>query len=92
MLNRQREDKIDQFIEVDKLIPIVEKHKFPLSRIREILSSRAFTPEWKIRELRDLFSVCSLCCETHSFLDVCFSPPFCRRTPVHHLGLRRYSP
>ena len=52
MLNRQREDKIDQFIEVDKLIPIVEKHKFPLSRIREILSSRAFTPEWKIRELR----------------------------------------
>ena len=92
MLNRQREDKIDQFIEVDKLIPIVEKHKFPLSRIREILSSRAFTPEWKIRELRDLFSVCSLCCETHSFLDVCFSPPFCRRTPVHYLGLRRYSP
>lgn len=57
LINRQREDKVDQFIEVDKLIPIVEKHKFPLRRVKEILSSRAFTPEWKIRELRELFSV-----------------------------------
>ena len=49
MLNCMTSDSLDKFIEDDKLIPILEKHKFPLSRIKDILQSRSYTPEWKVR-------------------------------------------
>ena len=34
MLNCMTGDSLDKFIEDEKLIPILEKHKFPLSRIK----------------------------------------------------------
>lgn len=55
MLNCMTGDSLDRFIEDEKLIPILEKHKFPLSRIKDILQSRSYTPEWKVRELKEVF-------------------------------------
>ncbi|OAO18141.1 beta-phosphoglucomutase [Blastocystis sp. ATCC 50177/Nand II] len=57
MLNCMTGGNIDKFTDNEKLIPILEKHKYPLSRIKDILQSHSYTPEWKIRELKELFNL-----------------------------------
>lgn len=89
MLNCMTGGNIDKFIDNEKLIPILEKHKYPLSRIKDILQSHSYTPEWKIRELKELFNLCRVCFGGILFL---IQPECCfvnGNATVHHLGLRR---
>lgn len=89
MLNCMTGGNIDKFTDNEKLIPILEKHKYPLSRIKDILQSHNYTPEWKIRELKELFNLCHVCFGGILFLtqpECCFVNG---NATVHHLGLRR---
>ncbi|KAK8829060.1 hypothetical protein WA556_005617 [Blastocystis sp. ATCC 50177/Nand II] len=71
MLNCMTGGNIDKFTDNEKLIPILEKHKYPLSRIKDILQSHSYTPEWKIRELKELFNLC------HRSVDLPMEAPLC---------------
>lgn len=61
MLNCMTGENTDKFIDNEKLISILEKHKYPLNRIKDILQSHSYTPEWKIRELKELFGLWCVC-------------------------------
>ena len=44
-----------------QLLPILNKTHIPIKRMRDLLQSRGYTPEWKIREMKEMLHIYLVC-------------------------------
>ena len=49
-----------------QLLPILDKTHIPIKRMRDLLQSRGYTPEWKIREMKEMLHIYLVCLTLYS--------------------------